>query len=245
MASTRAALATPRGGARPRSAPPRRSRRRSPTAWRSSRARACSRAWRSAGSGASRGRGTGTETRLATVASGLTRSIATRVSAAWTSATSHSGTAKRTVRDSASMSLVVRLRRSPVPARSTVARGRAEHAREELLAQLGEDPLAQDVAATAREEREAGVGERRDEEPADVERDPRSRSAGASAAKLVIWPMIHAGTSARPRRARRGRACARARSGAGDQDPRVAHARPRCRRWGAGSRGSSRRTIWR
>ncbi len=51
--------------------------------------------------------------------------MAMSVNRAWTIATSHSGMAKRTVRDSASMSLVVRLSRSPVPARSTSTSGRA------------------------------------------------------------------------------------------------------------------------
>ena len=69
------------------------------------------------------------------------------MSIAWRIATSHSGTAKRTVRERASMSLVVRLSRSPVPARSTSTSGSAEHALEELLAQLREDSLAEDVAA--------------------------------------------------------------------------------------------------
>ena len=51
--------------------------------------------------------------------------MAMSVNKAWTTATSHSGMAKRTVRDNASMSFVVRLRRSPVPARSTSTNGRA------------------------------------------------------------------------------------------------------------------------
>jgi hypothetical protein len=68
----------------------------------------------------------GMETKLATAARGLTRIMAMKVSRVCTSATSHSGNAKRTVRDIASMSLVVRLSRSPVPARSTSMRGSAK-----------------------------------------------------------------------------------------------------------------------
>ena len=67
----------------------------------------------------------GTPARQGSAATGLTQMAAATVSTVVTAAISVSGTAKRTVRASASTSAVVRETRSPVPARSTVESGRA------------------------------------------------------------------------------------------------------------------------
>jgi len=110
-------------GARQRCARLRPFRRPSPTWWRSSFVRAGSRAWRSASSSASRkqnGQGHQTGERREGTDDRHRDERQQRLH------DGHEpfGMAKRTVRDSASMSLVVRLSRSPVPARSTSTNGR-------------------------------------------------------------------------------------------------------------------------
>ena len=80
---------------------------------------------------------------------GDTATAAAMVRVAVTAAIRVSGTPKRTTSATCSTSLVERAIRSPVPARLDRAEGQAEDAVEELLAQLGQHPLAEGVGGQA------------------------------------------------------------------------------------------------
>ena len=157
---------------------------------------------------------------------GLTMTAAVTVSTVVSSAISVSGTAKRIVRASASMSAVVREIRSPLPARSTVESGSAEHARHELLAQAGEDLLGEHERGTPREPGQHGLrdDEARQErselvdvrgrravddvldEPAEQRRagEPRNRGEGVQHDHRGERARLRAREQARVRRAPRG-----------------------------------------
>ncbi len=85
-----------------------------------------SRPWRGRGTSAARSTSGGTaEQARAANTQPPTLSAAAKVSTAVTTAIVHSGSAQRTDQPSRSMSLLVRVRRSPDPAASTVPTGRA------------------------------------------------------------------------------------------------------------------------
>ena len=97
--------------------------------------------------------------------------------------------------DSASTSLVVRETRSPVPARSTVDRGSADDPVHELLAQLGEDLLAEHERRRAARTRSARSARR-----------PRRRAATARRSTSAICAVLRPVSTSRPTTARRGQA---------------------------------------
>ena len=106
----------------------------------------------------------GTATSQATASSGAVRISAASTSTAVTAAMIISGTAWRTAHESRSTSVVARVTRSPVPARSTAPRGSATARVEEVLAQVGEDPLAEDGALHPRPAREQRLHDDRTDE---------------------------------------------------------------------------------